>query len=68
MRLTALMLYFSYCLAQTTTVSSPDGQIKVTISDEQHTPSYEISFAGKQVIANSLGLVFKQPAMSEGYN
>ncbi|GKW54672.1 alpha-glucosidase [Pseudoalteromonas sp. NCCP-2140] len=71
MRLTALMLaaFSGTCLAQTTTVSSPDGQIKVTISDEQHTPSYEISFAGKQVIANSsLGLVFKQqPAMSEGY-
>ncbi len=71
MRLTAILLaaFSGTCLAQTTTVSSPDGQIKVTISDEQHTPSYEISFAGKQVIANSaLGLVFKQqPAMSEGY-
>ncbi len=36
MRLTALMLaaFSGTCLAQTTTVSSPDGQIKVTISDE----------------------------------
>ena len=39
MKYTALLLaaFSGTCLAHTTTVSSPDGQIKVTISDEQHT-------------------------------
>uniref|UniRef100_UPI00332B2AA9 glycoside hydrolase family 97 N-terminal domain-containing protein n=1 Tax=Psychrobacter sp. CAL346-MNA-CIBAN-0220 TaxID=3140457 RepID=UPI00332B2AA9 len=45
------------------TVQSPDGNIKIIISDEQSTPSYSINFKNKTVINNSaLGFEFKQHA------
>ncbi|WP_404342103.1 glycoside hydrolase family 97 protein [Pseudoalteromonas mariniglutinosa] len=71
MRLSLLLLmtFSSACIAETATVRSPDGHIEVTISDHQQTPSYAISFAGKQIIANSkLGFEFKHRApIGKGY-
>ncbi|WP_372811480.1 glycoside hydrolase family 97 N-terminal domain-containing protein, partial [Pseudoalteromonas nigrifaciens] len=58
-----LMAFSSITVAQTATVQSPDGNIKIIISDEQSTPSYSISFKNKTVINNSaLGFEFKQHA------
>ena len=58
-----LMAFSSITVAQTATVQSPDGNIKIIISDEQSTPSYSINFKNKTVINNSaLGFEFKQHA------
>jgi alpha-glucosidase len=65
MRTSALLLLAcsSSCFAQTATLQSPNGNIKITISDEQNTPSYSIDFKNKPVINNSaLGFEFKQQA------
>lgn len=71
MRTSALLLFaFSgSCFAQTATLQSPNGNIKVTISDELTTPSYSIDFKNKPVINHSaLGFKFKQQApFSEGF-
>ena len=70
MRISALLLFaFSgSCFAQTATLQSPNGNIKITISDELTTPSYSIDFKNKPVINHSaLGFKFKQQApFSEG--
>ena len=70
MRTSALLLFaFSgSCFAQTATLQSPNGNIKITISDELTTPSYSIDFKNKPVINHSaLGFKFKQQApFSEG--
>jgi len=71
MRTSALLLFaFSgSCFAQTATLQSPNGNIKITISDELTTPSYSIDFKNKPVINRSvLGFKFKQQAsFSEGF-
>ncbi|WP_276754347.1 glycoside hydrolase family 97 protein [Pseudoalteromonas marina] len=71
MRTSALLLFaFSgSCFAQTATLQSPNGNIKITISDELKTPSYSIDFKNKPVINHSaLGFKFKQQApFSEGF-
>ena len=71
MRTSALLLFaFSgSCFAQTATLQSPNGNIKITISDELTTPSYSIDFKNKPVINSSaLGFKFKQQApFSEGF-
>ena len=47
-------------LAKTVSLSSPDKQIVVSLSDDSQTPEYSVSFHGKKVIAPSkLGLVFE---------
>ena len=71
MRTSALLLFaFSgSCFAQTATLQSPNGNIKITISDELTTPSYSIDFKNKPVINSSaLGFKFKRQApFSEGF-
>jgi len=65
MRLHLLLLlgFSSACFAKDATIQSPNGNIKITISDQQAMPSYKISFNGKHVIENSsLGFEFKQQA------
>ena len=65
MRTSALLLlaFSSGCFAQTATLQSPNGNIKIIISDEQSTPTYSIDFKNKPVINNSaLGFEFKQQA------
>jgi len=47
--------------AKTVIVQSPDKQITLTISDNNKTPSYQISFANKPIISSSkLGLSFQK--------
>lgn len=71
MQLPLLLLlgFSSACFAKDATIQSPNGNIKITISDQQATPSYKISFNGKDVIENSsLGFEFKQQAaFAEGF-
>ena len=71
MRTSALLLlaFSGSCFAQTATLQSPNGNIKITISDELTTPSYSIDFKNKPVINSSaLGFKFKQQApFSEGF-
>ncbi|MEO2281985.1 glycoside hydrolase family 97 protein [Pseudoalteromonas pernae] len=57
-----LLLASPLALAKTVSVSSPDGQIQVSLSDDG-APSYQVSFAGKPVINSSkLGFYFKDAA------
>jgi len=71
MRTSALLLlaFSGSCFAQTATLQSPNGNIKITISDELTTPSYSIDFKNKPVINSSaLGFKFKRQApFSEGF-
>jgi alpha-glucosidase len=71
MRTSALLLlaFSGSCFAQTAILQSPNGNIKITISDELTTPSYSIDFKNKPVINHSaLGFKFKQQApFSEGF-
>lgn len=71
MRLPLLLLLTlsSACFAKDTTIQSPNGKIKITVSDTHSTPSYKISFNDKEVIQNSsLGFNFKQQAsFAEGF-
>ncbi|TVU80360.1 MULTISPECIES: glycoside hydrolase family 97 protein [Pseudoalteromonas] len=71
MRLPLLLLLglSSACFAKDATIQSPNGNITITISDQQATLSYKISFNGKDVIENSaLGFEFKQQAaFAEGF-
>jgi len=57
-------------LAKNITVSSPNNNITVTISDDNNTPSYQVSFADKTIIAPStLGLSFKNtPSLGDGFS
>lgn len=56
-------------LAEVVTVASPDGKIKVAVSDETAYPSYDVSFGKEQVIDEAkLGLVFKKlPEFGPGF-
>ncbi|WP_105215343.1 glycoside hydrolase family 97 protein [Pseudoalteromonas sp. T1lg22] len=57
-----LLLASPLALAKTVSVSSPDGQIQISLSDEG-APSYQVTFAGKPVINTSkLGFYFKDAA------
>jgi len=71
MRTSALLLlaFAGNSFAQTAVVESPDSQIKVTITDENSTPSYAISFKNKPAINTSrLGFEFKtQAAFRDGF-
>ncbi|WP_338365257.1 glycoside hydrolase family 97 protein [uncultured Pseudoalteromonas sp.] len=71
MRTSALFLlaFVGNSFAQTAVVESPDSQIKVTITDENSTPSYAISFKNKPAINTSrLGFEFKtQAAFRDGF-
>jgi alpha-glucosidase len=50
--------------AKTVQLSSPDKQITVSISDDNNSPSYQVSFANHKVISVSkLGLAFKNAPM-----
>ncbi|KDC55366.1 glycoside hydrolase family 97 protein [Pseudoalteromonas sp. S3431] len=64
-----LLAFSSSCFAQTATLQSPNGNIKITISDELNTPTYSIDFKNRPVITSSaLGFEFKQQApFSEGF-
>ncbi|QYJ77366.1 glycoside hydrolase family 97 protein [Shewanella acanthi] len=51
--------FASQAMAQTVSVSSPDKQIEIRLSDDTGKPEYQVSFHGKTVIEPSrLGLVF----------
>lgn len=54
------LAYNGVSLAGQVSVHSPDGNIKLSVTDETYLPSYKIEFMGKSVINSSqLGLVFK---------
>lgn len=65
----SLGLLSASIMAETVNVSSPDGKLTLTLSDEKSIPSYSVSFDNKAVIDDSaLGLVFKQQAaFAEGF-
>jgi alpha-glucosidase len=70
MTLSALfLLTMSSAYAKTVTVSSPNGKLTLSISDDKDQPTYSVSMNGKPVIdASNLGLVFKeQAAFTEGF-
>jgi len=56
-------------LAKQVSVTSPDGKLTLTLSDEASQPSYSATFNKKSIIDESaLGLVFKeQAAFTEGF-
>ena len=56
-------------VAKTVKVASPDQAVVVSVSDDNATPRYQVSFQGKSVItASRLGMAFKeQVALSEGF-
>ncbi|WP_332853676.1 glycoside hydrolase family 97 protein [Duganella sp. S19_KUP01_CR8] len=66
-----LLLALAAPLAQArdTSVSSPDGALVVSVSDDRATPTYRVSYRGVPVITPShLGMVFKRGAsFGEGY-
>lgn len=55
--------------AKEVSVSSPDGQLTVTVSDERGAPNYRVKFAGAEVIpASRLGLLLRDgPELGEGF-
>ncbi|WP_258406806.1 glycoside hydrolase family 97 protein [Shewanella alkalitolerans] len=54
------MMLPSTSLAKTISLTSPDKQIVVSLSDDDQTPRYSVSFHGKKVIEPSkLGMVFE---------
>ena len=62
MKKALLLLMLAPCLqAKTVTVSSPNQQIKVVVSDEQELPSYQVIFNDQTLISpSSLGFDFRQ--------
>lgn len=68
---TALMLTLACATAQSkdVNVSSPDGQLAVTVSDARGAPSYSVRYAGGEVIAASrLGLLLRGgPELGESF-
>jgi len=56
-------------LAKTMQTSSPDGQIKLTVSDDADQPTYQVEFNQQLLISPSrLGLAFKNsPSFAEGF-
>lgn len=67
--LLGLLAFSAHSYAKQVTVSSPDGKLVVTLSDEANQPFYSAKFNDKNIIDNSsLGLVFKQQAaFTEGF-
>ncbi len=60
---TLLLLSSSACLAETVTITSPNGDIIVQVSDDKEQVEYRVSFKDQMVIEPSvLGLVFKEQA------
>ena len=55
--------------AKQVSVTSPDGKLEITLSDEANQPFYSAKFNGQAILDNSsLGLVFKQQAsFTEGF-
>ncbi|NVK25137.1 MAG: glycoside hydrolase family 97 protein [Gammaproteobacteria bacterium] len=66
---TLLSLIATPVLSKEVKVTSPNGEIKVTFSDEQDQLSYNVEFNNQSVIDDSaLGLVFKeQAAFADGF-
>lgn len=64
-----ILLFPTVLMAKEVSVSSPNGQIKVTVSDHEKTPKYQVNFNGKPVINSSrLGMAFKdQAAFGKGF-
>lgn len=61
--LLTLLVLTSSAFAQQVTVSSPDGKLTITVSDEAKQPVYSANFNQQAIIDDSaLGLVFKQQA------
>lgn len=61
--LLGLSLFATGSYAEQVAVSSPNGQITFTLSDDNSQPSYTVSFKGKEVIHNSkLGFDFARAA------
>lgn len=56
--------------AKTVKVNSPDGNITVTLSDDNNKPSYQVSFENKVIISPSaLGLSFKNaPSFADNFS
>lgn len=67
--LLGLLAFSATSYAKQATVSSPDGKLVITLSDEANQPFYSAKFNDQNVIDNSsLGLVFKQQAaFTEGF-
>ncbi|RYV03222.1 alpha-glucosidase [Shewanella sp. OPT22] len=67
-RFLPICLICSSAVAQTVTVTSPNKQISLTLSDDSGRPSYSVSFDKNTVIESSkLGFIFKaQPELSNG--
>ena len=60
---TFLLLGSSACLAETVTITSPNGNIIVQVNDDKEQVEYSVSFKDQMVIEPSvLGLVFKEQA------
>ncbi|GAA0306565.1 glycoside hydrolase family 97 protein [Psychrosphaera haliotis] len=60
---TLLLLGSSACLAETVTITSPNGDIIVQVNDDKEQVEYTVSFKDQMVIEPSvLGLVFKEQA------
>lgn len=66
----ATLLTSSVAMAEQVSVSSPDGHLTFTVSDDTATPTYNVVFNGKQVInASKLGMVFKDTEyFDEGFD
>ncbi len=64
-----LALLSGSVMAKTVSLHSPDGNIKITVSDETSLPSYQVEYLGKTVISpSSLGFEFKEQApFREGF-
>ena len=55
----ALVIFAGQALATTTQLRSPNGQIAITLNDEQGTPTYSVTFNNQTILAPSrLGLNF----------
>ncbi|GLX83329.1 glycoside hydrolase family 97 protein [Thalassotalea eurytherma] len=62
------ILLSPWLMAKTVEVTSPNGEIVLTVSDD-NSPSYQVSFQDKSVIeASKLGMSFKKaPSFGEGF-
>ena len=60
---TLLLLSSSACIAETVTITSPNGNIIVQVNDDKEQVEYSVSFKDQVIIEPSvLGLVFKDQA------
>ena len=68
-RLMVLALACAGAQAKEVSVSSPDGQLTVTVSDERGAPYYQVRFAGGEIMPSArLGLLLRDgPELGEGF-